>query len=107
MKPCGNGSCLLVYIEDVHLTNFDEFQDNSAAETLRDLIEYKRWFSTRKRSVRKVESVNLISCLNIKYAEKNEVSKRLLRHFSVIGLEIYNQDSCFQIINRMLEIHSN
>ena len=33
-----NDMYMLLYVEDVHLSYFDQFDDNSAAETLRDLL---------------------------------------------------------------------
>ena len=49
MKPIGEGQKILFYIEDLHLSSYDKFSDNSTAETLRDLIETKTWFSSKKR----------------------------------------------------------
>ncbi len=54
MKPIGEGQKILFYVEDLHLSSYDKFSDNSTAETLRDLIETKTWFSSRKRSIRYV-----------------------------------------------------
>jgi hypothetical protein len=38
MRPHIDGVSILVYIEDLHLSNFDSFSDNSAVESIRDLI---------------------------------------------------------------------
>ena len=97
---------MLVYVEDVHLSHFDQFDDNSAAETLRDLLYYKRWYSTKKQSMRKVTGVNVMGCFNPHYASQKHLSKRLLSQFSVIGLELLDSESTFAVVNKMLEFHS-
>ena len=38
MRPAADETKVLFYIEDVHLTQFDSFQDNQSGETLRELI---------------------------------------------------------------------
>jgi len=97
---------ILIYMEDLHLSHFDGFQDNSAAETLRDLIHYKRWFSSKKQSMRKIQKVNVVSCVNPAFTSPSKLSKRLLRQFSVVGLEMMDSDGMFQVVNRLLDIHA-
>jgi hypothetical protein len=64
MKPHGDNVCLLVYVEDVHMTEFDHFKDNSSCETIRDVIAYKQWFVPKKKVAREILNVNVIGCVN-------------------------------------------
>ncbi len=68
MRPAAEETKILFYIEDVHLTEFDKFKDNCSGETLRELIQYQQWFSSKKGEMRSVEDVNFIGCYNTKSA---------------------------------------
>ena len=63
MRPTGEHVSLLVYMEDLHLTSFDTFGDNPTAETLRELVARRQWYSSQKKSHRRVEQVNLMACM--------------------------------------------
>ena len=56
--------------------------------------------------MRSFEDVNFIGCYNTKSAHRKLLSQRLLRHFSILGLEIPNETTTFTIVNRLLELHS-
>jgi hypothetical protein len=38
MRPAIEGTNVLMYIEDMHMTQFDKFEDSTSAETLRELV---------------------------------------------------------------------
>lgn len=39
-------------------------------------------------------------------ASQNDLSLRLLRQFTVIGLELLDQENCFSILNKMVDLHA-
>ena len=103
MKPHGDNVCLLVYIEDVHLTKFARFNDNSSCETIKDIIAYKQWFAPKKKVFREIMNVNIIGCIN---PNASKLPPRFLRHFSVLNVLPLDADTCFNIVNKMLELQS-
>jgi len=38
MRPEGPNTHVLFYIEDLHMAQYDKFDDNTTGETIRDLI---------------------------------------------------------------------
>ncbi len=48
MRPEGPNTHVLFYIEDLHMAQYDKFDDNTTGETIRDLIQYSEWFSSKK-----------------------------------------------------------
>lgn len=85
IRPFGDANKLLIYIEDIHMSRFDQFQDNSTVEALRDLLSGKIWYSSRKKSLRRVEDVNLVACMGSSCEMSQKISSRFLRHFLPLG----------------------
>lgn len=71
---------------------------------LRELVDYRQWYSNKKRAVRSVDNVNLISCINTDNTCPHKVSERLLRHFSVVGIEPLTDTTSFAVIQPLAEI---
>jgi hypothetical protein len=105
MYPKGGHNNLLVYVEDLHMTRFDDFNDNTAAETLRELITNKEWYNNKKQSLRHVDNVNVIACLNTDNIMPHKVPDRLLRHFTAIGIEELTAESSDAILNKLFEVN--
>lgn len=55
--------------------------------------------------MRHVENVNLIGCMRTNSTSQNKLPVRLLRHFSVIGVEPLDSESTFAIVNKLLELN--
>jgi hypothetical protein len=85
VRPFGDSNKLLIYIEDIHMSSYDQFQDNSTVEALRELLTGKIWYSSKKKSLRRVEDVNLVACMGSNCEISEKISSRLLRHFLPLG----------------------
>jgi len=65
LKPDGDSNCkLIVYLEDLHMTGTDKFNDLPGLEVVRDLLTTSEWYSTSYKSRRVIEDTNLIACMN-------------------------------------------
>ena len=78
---------LIVYVEDLHLSNTDLYGDQSAVETIRDYLTQKAWLSSRKRRLRDIEDLSFFACMATNAPETMKVSTRVLHRFNLISLD--------------------
>ena len=77
----------MVYLEDLHMTWRDAYNDQPALEVLRDYFITQKWFSARKKAIRQIEDVNFVTCLDHTTEQFEHISMRVLREFVPLGIE--------------------
>ena len=104
LRPPGENSKLVVYFEDLHMSKVDKYGDLPGMEVLRDLITYKEWYSTMKKSQRVIEDTNLIACIDTRSEQYSKIPQRLLFNFAFVGMECYSHDTITHIMTQLFEI---
>lgn len=104
LKPPGDRHKLIVYLEDLHLTWIDKYQDTPGAEVLRDLLTTREWYSTQRKSHRVIEDTNVIACVDASSEHYERVPSRFLFQFALVGMGEFSADTSIHIMKTMFEI---
>jgi hypothetical protein len=104
LKPAGNNSRLIVYLEDLHMTKLDNFGDQPAIETIRDFFTTRRWYSAETKTARKIEHTNFITCFDSLLHQKDNLSRRLLSNFFILGLNSLSNEVSCRIYTQLFEL---
>ena len=106
LKPLGDESKLVVYLEDMHMSKVDKYGDLPGLEVLRDLLTTREWFSTQHKSHRVIDDTNLIACIDSHSEQILRVPTRLLFRFALIGMDCFDSETSVHIMTNLFEMQS-
>ena len=104
MKPPGEEGKLIVYLEDLQMSQIDKYNDAPGLEVVRDLLTTSEWYSTIRKSHRVIDDTNLIACIDNHSEQYLKVPSRLLLKFFTLGIETLDSETAIHVMKNLFEI---
>eukprot|EP00698_Gefionella_okellyi_P011840 TRINITY_DN3147_c1_g1_i1.p1 TRINITY_DN3147_c1_g1~~TRINITY_DN3147_c1_g1_i1.p1 ORF type:complete len:4456 (-),score=1211.74 TRINITY_DN3147_c1_g1_i1:43-11907(-) len=95
---------LVYFLDDLNLPALDPYGVQTPHTLLRQHFDYEHWYDRKKRSAKKVNNVQFVTCMNPS-AGSFTINPRLLRHFAVLSVAFPKTDMLKSIYGPILMGH--
>jgi dynein heavy chain, axonemal len=95
----------LIFVDDLNMPQKEVYGAQPPIELLRQWMDYGGWYdiSTNEKEYRHIVGVSFCTAMGPPGGGRNAISPRYLRHFNVIYIEPYSQESMNYIFSNVME----
>lgn len=95
----------LLFVDDLNMPQKEVYGAQPPIELLRQWMDYGGWYDidTNEKEYRQIVSVSFCAAMGPPGGGRNAISPRYVRHFNVIYIEPYSQESMQYIFNNVMD----
>ena len=95
----------LIFVDDLNMPQKEVYGAQPPIELLRQWMDYGGWYEidTNEKEFRVITAVKFVTAMGPPGGGRNHISPRYVRHFNVIYIEPYSQESMNYIFNNVME----
>ena len=95
----------VIFVDDLNMPQKEKYGAQPPIELLRQWMDYKGWYDIDdpERSFRKLTNVRFVGAMGPPTGGRNSISSRYIRHFNVIYIEPYEDDSLKFIFSTIMD----
>jgi dynein heavy chain, axonemal len=95
----------LIFVDDLNMPQKEFYGAQPPIELLRQWMDYSGWYDidTPEKEFRVVRDVKFAAAMGPPGGGRNSISPRYVRHFNVIYIEPYSEESMNYIFNNVME----
>ncbi|XP_062929153.1 dynein axonemal heavy chain 3-like [Mobula hypostoma] len=98
---------LCVFVDDVSMPAKEQDGAQPPVELLRQWIDHGYWFDRKDTSIFRLQTKSLVAAMVPPSGGRNSISPRCLRHFNVIALDAFSEDTMKTIFQPVVDWHFN
>lgn len=91
----------IFFVDDLMMPQQDPYGQHLSNELMRQWFDYQGWYDLRTLEFKKVEDIQFLCAITLRDSTKNLLTKRVARHFTVLGLN-QDQDQVLESIFKTL-----
>ena len=103
--PEENKEKMIVFIDDINMPAKEEYGAQPAIELLRMWMDHKFWYDLETKEEKYLEDMQFISTMGPPSTGRNTMTSRFLRHFYLLYVIPFDDDSMFKIYDSIMEWH--
>ncbi|KAG1698535.1 Dynein heavy chain 7, axonemal [Nymphon striatum] len=105
LGPSAGKQCL-IFVDDLNMPAKDDYGSQPPIELLRQYMDYKNWYS-EQNNLSKISLLDLlfVCAMLPPGGGSNSVSPRFLRHFHIMSINPFNEETLTTIFNTMLNTY--
>lgn len=95
----------LIFVDDLNMPQKEVYGAQPPIELLRQWMDYGGWYDidTGEKDYRTITAVSFVTAMGPPGGGRNHISARYVRHFNVIYIEPYSQESMQYIFNNVMD----
>ncbi|XP_028407226.1 dynein heavy chain 3, axonemal-like [Dendronephthya gigantea] len=101
------GKKIITFVDDLNMPAKEKYGAQPPIEVLRHLVDHKYFFDRNDTSTMNIMDLLLVSAMGPPGGGRNDISSRLLRHFNVIAIESFTNDTMRNIFSVIMDWHFN
>ncbi|XP_032895202.1 dynein heavy chain 3, axonemal-like [Amblyraja radiata] len=98
---------LCVFVDDLNMPAKEKYGAQPPVELLRQWIDHGYWFDRKDTSIFHVRNMSLVGAMVPPSGGRQSVSPRCLRHFNIITIDAFSQETMKTIFQPVVDWHFN
>ncbi|KAM4037486.1 dynein axonemal heavy chain 3-like [Anomaloglossus baeobatrachus] len=101
------GKQAFVFVDDLNMPAKEKYGAQPPIELLRQWIDHGYWFDRKDTNMIKIEDTSIVAAMQPPAGERHGVTPRLLRHFNVLSIDAFNDETMKSIFQPVVDWHFN
>ena len=97
------GKRMMIFMDDLNMPQVEEYGAQPPIELLRQLMDHTGWYDRRELAFRSIVDVQFLAAMGPPGGGRNNVTNRYLRHYSVISVTQFSNESLVRIFGSLVD----
>eukprot|EP00062_Callorhinchus_milii_P022724 gi/632980863/ref/XP_007907272.1/ PREDICTED: dynein heavy chain 3, axonemal-like [Callorhinchus milii] len=96
-----------VFVDDLNMPAKEKYGAQPPVELLRQWMDHGYWFDRKDLSILKVQDMSVVAAMAPPGGGRHTITPRLLRHFNIISIDAFSEDTMKTIFQPVVDWHFN
>ncbi|XP_076341069.1 dynein axonemal heavy chain 12-like [Tachypleus tridentatus] len=99
------GKRFVIFVDDLNMPAMELYGAQPPIELLRQYIDHNYWYDKKDMAKVRLTDLQFIAAMGPPGGARNNVTPRLLRHFNIISMNLFSEDTMKRIFSTVMNIH--
>jgi dynein heavy chain, axonemal len=99
------GQKCIIFVDDLNLPEVEQYGAQPPIELLRQLVDCKGWYDLKEKKWISIVDTSLVAAMGLAGGGRNQVTPRLLRHFNLISISEFDDQTLRHIFTTIVDWH--
>ena len=97
------GKKMICFVDDLNMPQVETYGAQPPIELLRQFMDHEGWFDRKELTFRRLADVQLVAAMGPPGGGRNNVTNRFLRHFCVVSITPFDNETMTKIFGTLVE----